>query len=160
MNRSELIALVMESRARLNAALAQVADIKTTETSLYNIWSVKDLLAHLGWWEQRATDIMTTLCAGGVPADAVEFGDVNAVNAHTYARNRDQPLVDVRESEKATYTALLRLVETTPEADLFDDQRFAWTGGRPLFTWVTWNTYEHYDEHLVALTAWIAMDRA
>lgn len=160
MNRSELIQQIIDSRARLDAALELAPVTKIAETSLHNTWSVKDLLAHIGWWEQRATDIITTLCSGGVPGNAVEFGDVNALNARTYAQNRDRPLADVRESEKAAYAALLRLVETTLEADLFDDQRFAWTGGRPLFTWIVWNTYEHYDEHLVELTAWIAKNRA
>ncbi len=160
MDRAELLTLVTESRARLDATLAQVADTRTTDISLYNAWSVKDLLAHIGWWEQRATDILTTLCSGGAPGDAVEFGDVNAVNARTYAQNHDRSLTDVRESERAAYMALLSLVEKTPDGDLFDDKRFAWTGGRPLFTWVVWNTYEHYDEHLIELRAWIAKNRA
>lgn len=156
MDRTELLTLVTESRARLDAALAQVDKAELTTTSLYNAWSVKDLLAHLGWWEQRAVYIITTLSSGGAPVVAIESGDVNVQNARTYAQNRDQPLKDVRTSERAAYTALLSLVQTTPEPDLFDGQRFAWTQGRPLMTWVAWNTWEHYDEHLVELNAWLA----
>jgi len=156
MDRTELLTLVTESRARFDATLARVDATELTTIGLYNTWSVKDLLAHIGWWEQRVTMIITALCAGGAPIDAIETGDVDVQNARTYGQNHDRALDDVRTSERAAYTALLELVQTLPNADLFDEQRFAWTQGRPLMTWVAWNTWEHYDEHLIELNAWIA----
>ena len=77
-------------------------------------------------------------------------------NARTYAQNRDRTLDNVRSNERAAYTALLELIQTLPEADRFDEQRYPWTQGRPLMTWVAWNTREHYGEHQIELNAWLA----
>ena len=156
MDRKELLDKVRDSRSRLEAALEQVGPAHFDEIVLYGRWTIKDLLAHIGWWEQSAADMMTSLLQGDTPSDRLEFSDVNTVNERTYRENRDRSFDEVRQSELASYTALLDLVERTPEDQLFDKGRFAWLDGHPLMTLVAWNTFDHYDEHLVELDAWLA----
>ncbi|MCL5274737.1 MAG: ClbS/DfsB family four-helix bundle protein [Chloroflexi bacterium] len=155
MDRTQLITQVRESRQRLDTALARIDETHFSDAGLYGRWSAKDLLAHIGWWEERAIDAMSALLRGAAPSNTIEFSDVDEVNERTYRENHDRPLDEVRQSEQEAYTALLELVERTPEDLLFDEGRYAWLEGRPLMTLVAWNMYDHYDEHLVELNAWL-----
>ena len=155
MNRAELVLNVRTGRDRLEAALAQVDERHMTDIGLRETWSVKDLLAHLGWWEQRAAYVASTLREGQVPEGTINATDVDQVNATVYQEHHQQPLVEVRHYEHDAYLGLLTLVEKMSENDLFDPQRFPWTKGQPLADWVINNTYGHYDEHMPALLAWI-----
>ncbi|HEY3289194.1 MAG TPA: ClbS/DfsB family four-helix bundle protein [Anaerolineae bacterium] len=156
MKKDELLLKITQSRAHFDAIVAQVPTSEMTKTSLYNTWSVKDLLAHIGWWEQRACDVITALLAGRTPSSAVETSDVDALNAETFKQNYDRTVDDITSFEGNAYRTLLALIVATSESGLTDARRFAWTQGKPLWNWVAWNTWEHYDEHLIAIQTWLA----
>lgn len=156
MNKTELLSRVHSERERLETALAGVDEARMSEAGLYdNKWSVKDMLAHIGWWEQRATRIIDAVIHGQTPQGSVDSENIDETNAKVYQENRARSLSDVRQTEHEAYQKLLLLTESLSEADLFDPQRFAWTKGQPLANWVMWNTYEHYAEHLVELQSWL-----
>jgi hypothetical protein len=155
MNKIELLARVRSDRERLEVALAGVDETRMEDTALYGTWSVKDMLAHIGWWEQRATHIIGAVIHGQTPQGSVDSENIDQVNAKVYQENHARSLSDVRQSEREAYQKLLLLTESLSEADLFDPQHFAWTKGQPLASWVVWNTYEHYAEHLVELQTWL-----
>jgi len=154
MTKTELLEQMRTGRSQLEAALAQLRDDQMTVPGLDNDWSVKDLLGHIGWWEQRIVTIFQTLRRGDTP-DGIANESVDDVNANVYAENQARSLSDVRRNEQQAYQELLRLVEVATEADLFHAQRFAWTQGKPFVNWIADNTYGHYDEHLPALRQWI-----
>jgi hypothetical protein len=148
MNRQELLTNIRAGRERLEMALARMDAARMTEPVLYGLWSVKDLLAHIGFWEQYIVDVHHTLQRGDVPAPAPDETSLDEINARVFAEHRGRPLAGVRREEGAAYRALIALAETAPEDDLFDPHRFAWTGGRPFAELIQNNTHEHYDEHL------------
>ena len=154
MNKTELLDQMRTGHDQLEVALAQLTDDQMTIPGLDNHWSVKDLLGHIGWWEQRVVTIFQTLRRGETP-DGVANESVDDLNAKVYAENQARSLADVRRSEQQAYQELWRLVEVATEADLFHAQRFAWTQGKPFVNWIADNTYGHYDEHLPALRQWI-----
>lgn len=144
-------ALLMNMRAgheRLEMVLARMDAARMVEPVLYGLWSVKDMLAHIGFWEQHIADAYRTLQRGDVPAPAPDETSVHEINARVFAEQRGRPLADVRREEGEAYRALLALAETAPEDDLFNPHRFAWTQGRPFAELIQNNTYEHYDEHV------------
>src|SRR6266542_5776920 len=155
MNRAELALNVRTGRDRLEAALAQIDDRRMSEVGLYETWSVKDLLAHLGWWELRATHVINSLLNGGLPESTIDASSVDQVNANVYQEHHQQALDEVRRYEHDAYLNLLVLVEKMTEDELFNAQRYPWTKGQPLVDWVVANTYGHYDEHMPALLAWM-----
>ena len=159
MNRAELALNIRTGRDRLEAALAQISDERMSDVGLYETWSVKDLLAHLGWWELRAAYVASTLINGSVPDRTIDAASVDQVNATVYQEHHQQPLDEVRQYEHDAYLSLLTLVEKMSEDDLFNAQRFPWTKGQPLADWVVNNTYGHYDEHMPALLAWIEREK-
>jgi len=159
MDKTELLNKMRIGRARLDAALAQLTDEQMVEPGLANGWSVKDLLAHFGFWERRIATLFDYLKRSSMPAPGVDDSDVDQLNARVYAENQARPLADIRREEQAAYKTLVALVENASDADLFDPHRFDWTEGDPFVGWIADNTYDHYREHLPALQAWVEQVR-
>lgn len=65
-----------------------------------------------------------------VPAPGA-FG-TDDLNAQVYAKNRDLPLAGLVANERASFQAVLDLIDAAPEHDLVDRKRFAWTKAAPL----------------------------
>ena len=149
MNKAELLKQMRAGRQRLDATLAQVDDNRWLAPELSGGWSLKDLLAHLGWWEGWIAGIYATLLRGEAPyAHHLDPKTVDVLNAQALAKYHDQPLAEVRRHEERAYRNLLSVVQNAPEEDLFDPRRFAWLQGQPLAEWIINNSYGHYDEHL------------
>lgn len=160
MNRTELLQRIHTGRSELEATLARLVDDRMTAPALPGDWSVKDLLAHLGWWEQRIVSAYHTLLRGEIPDPESEAVPVDELNARVFAEHHNQTLAEVRREELDAYQAILSLAETAPEGDLFDPNRFAWTAGRAFVEWISGNTYGHYQEHLPDLEAWLGAGQA
>jgi len=154
-SKPNLLKLMQDGRAQVEQALGRLSEAQMVqEKTLYGTWAVKDLLAHLGYWEGRAAFIFDELLSGR-PDPAYDPLDFDQRNAQVFAANHDRPLADVQRDEQQAYQRLLALVERASEDDLFNPQRFAWTRGRPYVEWIAGNSYGHYEEHLPALLEWI-----
>jgi uncharacterized protein (TIGR03083 family) len=124
MNRNELLANMHHGREALERALAALPADRLEAPTLPGGWSVKDLLAHLGWWERRIANLYQILLRGDLPHPFEDAEPIDQLNARVYAEHHNQPLPQVRDDEQAAYAALLAVAETAPEPDLFDPQRF------------------------------------
>ena len=144
MNQAELLAHIRSGRAQFESALAQCSDDQLLAPNLHGGWSLKDLIAHIGFWEQHTAIRFSALLRGVNPPD--QALTLDELNARVYAQNRYKPLAEVRLEEQAAYEQLL-LVENAVDDDLFNPQRFAGTQGKPLAEWIENNTYGHYEEH-------------
>ena len=154
-SKPNLLKLMQDGRAQVEQALGRLSEAQMVqEKTLYGTWAVKDLLAHLGYWEGRAAFIFDELLSGR-PDPAYDPLDFDQRNAQVFAANHDRPLADVQRDEQQAYQRLLALVERASEDDLFNPQCFAWTRGRPYVEWIAGNSYGHYEEHLPALLEWI-----
>jgi len=151
MDRSELLSKIRTSRALLEATIARIPEALLTEAALEGNWSVKDLLAHLGWWALRAADIYGALSRGGAPRVVIAEDEIDKVNQRVIEEYRPRSLSEVRAFEAQAFGHLIAIVETAPEADLFQGHRFSWTHGQPFANWISWNTYEHYELHIPML---------
>lgn len=148
MNRATLLAAITAGRDRLDAALGSLPDAAMLER-VDDVWTRKDVVAHLEAWERRVVDLLERLRAGDEPAERIE---TDALNASLQAADRDRSLEDVRSSERRAYARLLGAIDGASDEELFDGGHFAWTDGDPLADWFRGNTDEHYDEHLEQLT--------
>lgn len=152
-DRRELMQKMQTSRDRLDAALFGLRDGAMLAPDLENGWSIKDLLAHLAFWEKRVGDIYLGLVMGDIVMLEGMGLTVDALNVRAYEQSRLMSLAQVRENEAWAYHALRRLAAAAPEKHLFDPHCFAWTEGRPFVEWIVNNTYKHYDAHLPMLMA-------
>ncbi len=153
MNRAELLEQIHAGRKQLEETLAQFGDAEMMAAALPGGWTIKDVLAHLGWWEWRIVNAHDTLVRGEIPDPESDAVPVDELNARVFAQYHDRPLAEVRRDEGEAYRAIYALAENAPEGDLFNPNRFAWTEGRAFVEEISSNTYDHYDQHLPDLRA-------
>jgi uncharacterized protein (TIGR03083 family) len=154
-NKDTLLDRLRIGRGQWEAAIERLSPEELTRPSLFDGWSVKDLVAHVGAWERTAATVISALLDGHSPDLDFDAIPLDELNARFFAEQHTQALDDVIAAERVAYQALLDLVETAADADLFGPQRFAWTHGAPLVDWVAANSYEHYGEHIADMTAWL-----
>lgn len=148
--REGLLARTRERHARLVALLAPLSDNELTRPGVTepDHWSVKDHLAHVTWWSDRAIALV-----GGAPEPieppSIEVEQVDDVNAAVYATNRDRSLADVRAAFAAGHERLLRFIEALPDDALAEH-----------YGLISGNAYGHYDEHVRMLEAWRAREES
>ncbi len=150
MNKAELLASIHSGRAQFESVLAQFDDDQSLAPRLPGGWSIKDLIAHIGFWEQHTARRFSALLRGAKPPD--EALTLDELNARVYTQNQHMLLAEVRLAERAAYEQLLLLVKNAMNDDLFNPQRFAWTEGKPFAEWIKNNTYGHYEEHRADLS--------
>jgi hypothetical protein len=104
-------------------------------------WTVKDLLAHLGWWHAQARSELLKIATRMY--EAHDF-DIDRRNAEVLAAHRNEPWDLVLSRATAARAWMLE----------------AWFGLRGRSTeadlWVRKAGAEHYAEHLDRLRAWTA----
>jgi hypothetical protein len=152
MNKAELKEQILASRQELQSAMARVGDERAELVILHGEWSLKDLIGHLGFWEENVAKLYETLAAGQqVPA----LEDMDALNAQAINDWGARSLDVVRRDEEAAYQRVMALVDAAAEANLFDPAFFPWTEGRPFAEFISDNTCGHYEEHLPEVIAWL-----
>jgi hypothetical protein len=150
MDKRGLLAAMRTGRERFQVAMVSLDEEAFTMAGGYSPnsdWSYKDLLAHIGYWEERVTTIFTYLLDGKEPPE--DNRPLDDINQDIYARTHHLTAAEVREQEAVAYQRLLGLVERASEADLFDPKHYSWTGGLPFADWIAGNSYEHYQEHRI-----------
>lgn len=164
MDQAELLKLIAESFEQMERLVASIDESQLTQPGVYDNLSVKDILAHLSAWERMAADwIGAALCGERpvfyAPGFEVSHPDdevvMHRLNDHIYQENRDRPLDEVLTQFRATHLHTLELVQALSEVDLTDPHRFEWCNSRPLWTLIAVNSYEHYEEHIVLIQAWL-----
>jgi len=159
-NTAELLDLIHRDRAELEACLARVPADKLTAPVLAGGWSVKDMLAHIIFWEQRALLILANARAGQKTPLSWESEEdieqaINRVNEAARQASQAQSLEDVLVRFAASYQEMLTTIEATPEDYLFISDDFWDVAGGNVVELIASNTYEHYPEHAAMLAAWL-----
>ncbi len=93
MNKVELLANIRSGRAQFESTLAPLSDDQLQAPQLHGGWSIKDVIAHLGFWEQDTALRFSALLRGAEPPD--EGLTLDELNARVYAQNRHKSLAEV-----------------------------------------------------------------
>jgi hypothetical protein len=125
-------------------------------------WTVKDVLAHLWFWQQASVSRMVAAVQGGQPVYPAwwdMFGpdpeqDVDRTNAWNYAQNRDKSWSQVHACWSDQFLIYLDLLKQAPEQDLLEAGRFTWMGKYRLVD-SSLGSFEHHQEHHDTLVAWL-----
>jgi uncharacterized protein (TIGR03083 family) len=144
---------VQTERAEWDALLDQVGPARMAEPGVAGEWSVKDIIAHITWFEREMVGMLRAHALVGselwnlAPAER---------NAAIFEENRDRPLDDVLKEAPQVFQQLVELVQALDERDLIDPSRFP---GMPA-EWQPWkimadNTFDHYRAHAPDIRAWL-----
>lgn len=155
---AQLQARLEQSYARIHQAVERLDVAQLEQPGVQNEWSVKDILAHLTFWQQRMNEVLAALLNGQPPVllrQPGEDGDtaVNRVNAAHYAANKDRPLADIQADFAQAYAQGLAAIGRLRDADLTDESAMNALLGGAVLELIAGNSYDHYDEHVPLIAA-------
>jgi hypothetical protein len=110
-------------------------------------WSVRDIIAHVTWWEEEALKHLPLVRDGGRPPRySVTYGGIDAFNALMTEQRRSLSVVEVLRQHDEVHRRLVAYVQRAPEELFTRETRFR----RRLRL----DTYGHYPKHAKAIRAW------
>ena len=149
MNKGQFLAKFRAERATLDDRLALLSDAQLTMPPAPGEWSVKEALAHVTFWEQSMLARVRRAVSTGETMPWVDNEEETRLNAQILEDSQRRSLIDVLGENRRSFQQVIALVESLPESDLIDSQRFDWLEGKPLWEYLADEAYgEHYEEHL------------
>ena len=146
-DRRQLLKRVDEAWEAFNESYSGLSDAQLMEPGVTGTWSVRDILAHVTTWEEEALKHLPLILKGGTPPRySVQYGGIDAFNAHMTEQKRSLSLAEVRVQLSATHRRLVEFIQSAPEDELIGDTRFR----RRLRL----DTYGHYPIHAAAIRQW------
>lgn len=149
-----IITRIERAIARVVQAVAALSPAQLLEPRLADGRSVKDVLAHLTWWDQwllftLPADQDTSPAPVAPPlADQIpptaDWAD--EMNAKVYVYHQAQELSVIQAEFTSTRNHLLRRISRLSSADLYDPDGMSAVIGQPVAPLVL-GIYEHYEEH-------------
>jgi hypothetical protein len=147
MNRSQLLKRLEKAWEAFKESYAGLSDSELMEPGVLGGWSVRDIIAHVTWWEEEALTHLPLILDGRKPPRySVTYGGIDAFNAQMTARKRDLPLSEVQRNQDDTHRRLIDFIQSSPEEQLIRETRFRHR--------LRLDTYSHYPEHAAAIRKW------
>lgn len=110
-------------------------------------WSVRDIIAHVTWWEEEALKHLPTIRQGGrSPRYSVKYGGIDAFNALMTEQRRHLSFEEVMRQHDEVHERLMKYVQEAPEELYLRETRF-----RRRLRLDTWS---HYPIHAAAVRRW------
>jgi hypothetical protein len=166
LSKDDILGLIRGDHARLESTLAGLTETQMTQPGVSGTWSVKDILAHITFWEQRMLYRLACARRGEQPGSLMHEGEeqsaaIERINAQVFEENSHRPLDEVRADFQRSFQQVLATLESLSEADLAD-QRLSQLLGVPVIEQLAGDSYEHYQEHDEMIRAWLggAIDAA
>jgi hypothetical protein len=146
-NRQQLLNRLDTAWVAFQASYAGLSNSRLTEPGVTGDWSVKDLIAHVTWWEEEALRHLPLIIAGDRPPRySVAYGGIDAFNAMMAERKRDMSLADVLTQQDDTHQRLIDFVQSVPEDHFTRETRFRHR--------LRLDTYSHYPIHTRTIEEW------
>jgi len=160
---SGLLETMQTRRAGWEALLAQVGEERMLLPGVEGNWSIKDIIAHVTWYEHWLTTWLKAVARDEVLARGeIDELSLDERNAWIFEHNHARPLEDVRAEARQVFAELVQTASRFADRDLTDLTRFErfiapyWSNKPPLSECIAGDSYEHYQEHISPVTAWLA----
>jgi len=151
MDRSQLLKRLDRAWEALKESYADLSDSELMKPGVTGGWSVKDIIAHVTWWEEEALTHLPVILAGGKPPRySVTYGGIDAFNAQMTERKRNSPLSEVLRQRDDSHRRLVDFLQTAPEEQFIRETRFRHR--------LRLDTYSHYLKHAEAIRKWRSAD--
>jgi len=143
----KLIAKVDAAWADFHAAYAGLAVEDLMIPGVCGDWSIRDLIAHVTWWDGEALTHLPLVLEGGTPPRySVTYGGIDAFNAMKTGEKQGLTLEEVRAEAAATHDRLLAYLRSVDPGRLKGNSRFTHR--------LRLDTYGHYPIHAAQIRAW------
>jgi hypothetical protein len=158
----QLVGILQDERARWNQLLAQVGPERMEVPGVEGTWSVKELVAHLTWFERAVVEGARQVASTGSfnreslhARNGLAGLSMDERNAVIAERSRARSAVDVLAEAETVFDQLLGIVAAMPDEVLNDSRLLGLPDDIPPWMRVANNSYSHYRLHEDALRAWL-----
>jgi hypothetical protein len=149
MTPTQLLRRLDEAWRDFEASYADLTEPELLTPGVTGGWSVRDIIAHVTWWEEEALTHLPHIRAGGRPPRySATYGGIDAFNALMTERRRPLALVDVLRQHHEVHARVMDYVAGVPEDLIRRETRFR----RRL----RFDTYGHYPLHAAGIRRWRA----
>jgi hypothetical protein len=146
-DRAQLLARLDRAWTSFTDSYAGLSEAEMLEPGVTGAWSVRDLIAHVTWWEEEALTHLPEMLRGRRPPRySVLYGGIDTFNAQMAERKQALSLADVLREQDETHRRLIALIERAPADQITTDTR--WRHRLRL------DTYGHYPKHAAAIRKW------
>ena len=135
--KASLLTLMETEHLQLDTLLSTLGEEQLLRPAVTGSWSIKDVLAHLTWWEQ---DMISEILYG-VEIDPGLNGEpwsTERANTLMVEARQEVPLPEILDTFHQSYQQVLQMVQELSEETLADDDTY---------NHLLNNTGKHYAEH-------------
>jgi DinB superfamily len=144
-NKERLLKRLESAWASFQESYAGLPEAEMLEPGVTGAWSVRDIIAHVTWWEEEALTHLPLILAGGRPPRySVKYGGIDAFNAQMTEERSALSLAEALERRDDVHQRLIALIQSVP------GEQLAGRFGRRLRL----DTYGHYPKHAQAIRDW------
>lgn len=148
MNKQQVISKLEQAWEAFHGSYAGLSEEQMIRPGVTQDWSIKDILAHVSWWEEEALKHLPDILQGRRPPRySTVYGGIDAFNAQMTELKRDLSLAEVQRGMEETHRRLIEFLQGVPDEQFATDTRFR----RRLRL----DTYGHYPIHGRAIRAWL-----
>lgn len=147
MNTEQVLQRLDKAWTAFEESYAGLPDSQLMIPGVTGRWSVRDIIAHVTWWEEEALKHLPIIREGGRPARySVKYGGIDAFNALMTEQRRPLSLAEVLRQHDEVHRVLIDYIRTQPEELFKRETRFR----RRLRL----DTFGHYPIHTNAIREW------
>lgn len=155
-SKAELLGDIRVEWELLEALLIELDESQMLDASAQAGWSVKDVLAHISFWERLALDRLRAARDGSpMQIELVDSWDVDRLNAQVHHDNKGRSLDKVFADTQAVHNEIITFLESSEAGFIEGPLPFDWAEGYPAWKFAEDNTSAHYKEHREALERWV-----
>lgn len=147
MNTQQVLARLDAAWLEFEDSYAGLSEAQLLIPGVTGQWSVRDIIAHVTWWEEEALKHLPLVREGGRPPRySVQYGGIDAFNALMTEKRRELSLAAVLRQHHEVHERLVAYARRAPEELYTRETRFR----RRLRL----DTYGHYPIHTRAIREW------
>jgi hypothetical protein len=145
--KDKLLTKLEQTWSAFTESYAGLTDEQLLAPGVTEDWSVKDILAHVSWWEAESLKHLPEILLGiQPPRYSVTYGGIDAFNAQMTELKRSLTLREVLQQQEEIHTKLITYLRSVDEEQFAATTRFMRRLG--------WDSYKHYPIHAQAILAW------
>ena len=154
---AQLLEVMRTARSNWEALVAEAGEARLTEPGVEGNWSLKDIIAHITYFETWAADNVLAFRHGEArPQPEYKGLEIDEENARIYERLRSKSLPQVLQESQDSFRRSIEAVQGLRDEDLYDPKFTRvpdadWT----VFDLVEGDTFEHYNDHSTSVRAWL-----